>query len=67
MIQYVHPELQNLYQYLEMEFHPLKLHEKVKSSMDFITQNDDLNQYLNSLEEIVITRVLKQVIVNLFM
>lgn len=61
VIQYVHPELQNLYQYLEMEFHPLKLHEKVKSSMDFITQNDDLNQYLNSLEEIVITRVLKQV------
>jgi cell fate (sporulation/competence/biofilm development) regulator YlbF (YheA/YmcA/DUF963 family) len=45
-----------------MEFHPLKLHEKVKSSMDFITQNDDLNQYLNSLEDIVITRVLKQVI-----
>ncbi|XP_052101491.1 eukaryotic translation initiation factor 3 subunit A-like [Mytilus californianus] len=61
VLQYVHPELQNLYQWLEVEFHPLKLHERVKSSMEFINQNDDLNQYLNSLEEIVITRVLKQV------
>lgn len=61
MIQYVHPELQNLYQWLEVEFHPLKLYDRVKSSMDFIEQNGDLNQYQNSLEEIVITRVLKQV------
>ncbi|CAG2202678.1 EIF3A [Mytilus edulis] len=61
VLQYVSPELQNLYQWLEVEFHPLKLHERVKSSMEFINQNDDLNQYLNSLEEIVITRVLKQV------
>ena len=61
VIQFVHPELQNLYNLLEVEFHPLRLYKKVKSSIDFISQNDDLAQYVPALEDIIVTRVLKQV------
>ena len=61
VIQFVHPELQNLYNLLEVEFHPLRLYQKVKASIDFISQNDDLAVYVPALEDILVTRVLKQV------
>ncbi|KAH9508602.1 Eukaryotic translation initiation factor 3 subunit A [Bulinus truncatus] len=60
-IQFAYPELQNMYQYLEVEFHPLSLYKKVKPIVDFIEQNEDLVQYVPQLEDIIITRVLKQV------
>lgn len=63
IIQYVHPEIQNLFKYLEAEFHPLRLYERVKASIEFISNNEDLSQYIPALEEIIITRVLKQVII----
>lgn len=58
---YVYPELKNLYNILEVDFHPLKLYEKIKPCMDFVSQNDDLAQYVPALEDIIVTRVLKQV------
>lgn len=58
---YVYPELKNLYNILEVDFHPLKLYEKIKPSMEFIMANDDLMQYVPALEDIIVTRVLKQV------
>ncbi|XP_048744696.2 eukaryotic translation initiation factor 3 subunit A-like isoform X2 [Ostrea edulis] len=61
IIQYVHPELQNLYKYLESEFHPLRLYDRVKACIEFISGNEELSQYIPALEDIVITRVLKQV------
>jgi translation initiation factor 3 subunit A len=59
--QYVYPELKNLFNILEVDFHPLKLYENVKPCMDFIAQNDDLAQYVPALEDIIVTRILKQV------
>lgn len=61
IIQFVNPELQNLYNWLEVDFHPLCLHDRVKAPVEFIAGVDDLNQYMNCLENIIITRVLKQV------
>lgn len=61
VIQHVHPELQNLYRWLEVEFHPLRLNQRVVSPIEFISKNDDLSPYVEALESIVITRVLKQV------
>ncbi|KAL5016137.1 hypothetical protein ScPMuIL_005726 [Solemya velum] len=61
VIQYVNPELQNLYRWLEEEFHPLHLYSRVRSSIDFITNSDDLSQYIPAMENILITRILKQV------
>lgn len=65
IIQYVHPEIQNLFKYLEEEFHPLGLYDRVKASIEFISNNEELGQYIPALEEIIITRVLKQVIIYL--
>ncbi|XP_033757594.1 eukaryotic translation initiation factor 3 subunit A-like isoform X2 [Pecten maximus] len=61
IIQYVNPELQNLYNWLEVDFHPLCLYDRVKAPVEFIAGVDDLSQYMNCLENIIITRVLKQV------
>ncbi|XP_065925615.1 eukaryotic translation initiation factor 3 subunit A isoform X3 [Magallana gigas] len=61
IIHYVHPEIQNLFKYLEEEFHPLGLYDRVKASIEFISNNEELGQYIPALEEIIITRVLKQV------
>lgn len=61
LIQYVVPELNNLYQWLEVEFHPLKLSARIAPSIEYIEQNEDLAQYVPALEGIIITRVLKQV------
>ncbi|XP_046545419.1 eukaryotic translation initiation factor 3 subunit A-like [Haliotis rubra] len=59
--QYVHPELQNLYRYLEVDFHPLSLVQRVTPCLEFIGKTEELSCYNPALEDIVITRVLKQV------
>ncbi|XP_013378702.1 eukaryotic translation initiation factor 3 subunit A [Lingula anatina] len=61
MLQHVHPEVQNLYRWLEVDFHPLKLSQRVASSMEYIENNEDLCQYESALHEITITRLLKQI------
>jgi len=60
-MQYVFPELKSLYNILEVDFHPLKLYEKVRPCMDYVAANEDLAQYVPALEDIIVTRVLKQV------
>ena len=57
----VHEELRNLYQWLEVEFHPLNLSERVSGPLKFIAGRDDLSQYVPALQDITTTRVLKQV------
>ncbi|XP_041371282.1 eukaryotic translation initiation factor 3 subunit A-like isoform X3 [Gigantopelta aegis] len=61
ILQYVSPELQNLYKWLEVEFHPLRLVARVTPSIEFITKSEDLSCYVPAIEDIIITRVLKQV------
>ena len=56
--------LQELYKYLEVEFHPLKLCSKVESTLKLIEESDEkavLQQYLPSLREITLVRLLQQV------
>lgn len=66
-MQYVYPEMKDLYNILEVDFHPLKLYEKIRPCMDFIMETDDLAQYIPALEDIIVTRILKQVIHFLFL
>ncbi|ESO99059.1 hypothetical protein LOTGIDRAFT_142293 [Lottia gigantea] len=61
VMQNVYPELRSLYQWLEVDFHPLSLYKRVTAPLDTIAKNDELSQYEPALEDIVITRVLKQV------
>ena len=56
--------LQELFNYLEVEFHPLKLCTKVETTLKFIEGSDEmsvLQQYLPSLREITLVRLLQQV------
>ena len=61
VVQNVNPELQNLYRWLEVDFHPLKLSSRVAPSMEFIRKKDDLAEYAPALEDITIVRLVKQV------
>ena len=61
IVQSVYPELQNLYQWLEVDFHPLKIASRVQSSLEFIAKKDDLALYIPALQDITIMRVIKQV------
>ncbi|CAH1784638.1 unnamed protein product [Owenia fusiformis] len=61
IVQSVNPQLSNLYRWLEVEFHPLKLSSRVANSLEFIEKNPDLSQYTTAIQEITITRLLKQV------
>jgi len=60
-LQYVHPEIMNLYKFLEQDFHPLSLYKKVKPIIEFLEGNEDLSQYVPQLHDIIVTRVLKQI------
>jgi translation initiation factor 3 subunit A len=60
-LQYVTPELQNLYKYLEVDFHPLQLYPAVQPICQYIANNEDLAMYVPLMEDIIVARVLKQV------
>lgn len=66
VVQLAHPELQNFYKHLEVEFSPLKLSSRVASSLDFVTGREELAQYIPALQHVTITRLLKQVMLGLF-
>lgn len=56
--------MQELYNYLEVEFHPLKLCSKVETTLKLIEGSEEmsvLQQYLPSLREITLVRLLQQV------
>ena len=57
----MHDELRGLYNWLEVEFHPLKLSQLVAAPLKFIAGREDLSQYVTALQDITTTRVLKQV------
>jgi translation initiation factor 3 subunit A len=60
IVQCVYPELQNLYQWIEVEFNPLKLASRVQSSLDFISKKDELVQYTSALQDVTVMRIVKQ-------
>ena len=61
VLQLLSPELQNLYDYLEMEFDPLHLSSKVVPILDGLDELETLKQYVEPLKEIVLVRLVKQV------
>ena len=61
--QHIMPQLQDLYQFLERDFCPLKLCAQVNTFFEFLQMNEDLDlsQYVKPLQEVSIVRLLKQV------
>ncbi|XP_074640186.1 eukaryotic translation initiation factor 3 subunit A-like [Tubulanus polymorphus] len=54
-------ELLNLYRWLEVDFHPLKLSQKIVPCLEYIGNNEELQTYVTGLQDIAIIRILKQV------
>ncbi|CAK8675557.1 unnamed protein product [Clavelina lepadiformis] len=64
LLQYVPRQLRELYQWLEVDFHPLQLSERVSGTLQWIkeqTREPELVQYIPHLQGIVVSRVLQQV------
>jgi len=65
LLQYVPRQLRELYQWLEVDFHPLKLSERVSSVLQWIREQNrepELVHYIPYLQRIVVSRVLQQVV-----
>ena len=63
VIPYAKPEVKDLYTWLEVEFHPLHLCERVTVVLDSLkeTGEPELMQYIPALQNNTVMRLLKQV------
>lgn len=61
VLKYVAPELQMLYQWVEDEFHPLQLCDKVTPLLEYIKKDENLDKYTQPLHQTVLVRLLQQV------
>eukprot|EP00037_Helgoeca_nana_P001577 m.27848 g.27848 ORF g.27848 m.27848 type:complete len:1081 (+) comp11962_c0_seq1:89-3331(+) len=60
IMQYVPPNLKELFNVMEQEFQPLQLASKVQPILEFIAGKEHLEQYAESLKELVLLRLIKQ-------
>lgn len=63
-LQHAYQPLQDLYRYLEVDFHPLAICERVQGVIQFIEKCEectDIQNYINALKNIAILRLLKGV------
>ena len=64
VVQAATPQVQDIYQWLEVDFHPLKLCRRIEKGMKFIEEAEDfsnLTQYVPALKDVTLVRLLKQV------
>ncbi|KAJ3168733.1 eukaryotic translation initiation factor 3 subunit A [Irineochytrium annulatum] len=56
----VRPELKQLYNILEVDFHPLSICKKVGPVLAALGENKDIMKYAKPLQEVILTRLLQQ-------
>jgi translation initiation factor 3 subunit A len=56
----VDPKVKELYELLEVQFHPLSICQKVGPIIQSFKDNDDLARYVKPLHQIILTRLLQQ-------
>lgn len=56
----VQPEIRQLYEILEVEFHPLSICEKIEPIMTKIGQDEEMSKYLEPLHSVILTRLFQQ-------
>ncbi|XP_054723932.1 eukaryotic translation initiation factor 3 subunit A-like [Uloborus diversus] len=64
IIHYAPTQLQDLYRWLETEFHPLKLCSRIQQCFDFLNSWDDfpeLRQYIPPIQDITVVRLVKEI------
>lgn len=63
VLQYVPVELQQLHQYLELEFNPLLLCKRISPILEGLESDDVLKEYTKALRETTLIRLIKEVCV----
>ncbi|KAE8253956.1 hypothetical protein A4X13_0g3593 [Tilletia indica] len=56
----VKPELRNLYNILEAEFHPLSICAKIEPIISQIAQDEEMAKYVKPLHSVILTRLFQQ-------
>ncbi|KAI8927701.1 hypothetical protein BC831DRAFT_451295 [Entophlyctis helioformis] len=54
------PEVKELYQSLEVQFHPLSICKRIAPTITVFAENADLTRYVNCLQQVILTRLLQQ-------
>ncbi|ORX57305.1 hypothetical protein BCR36DRAFT_319631 [Piromyces finnis] len=60
VLSHVSNELKELYNILEVRFHPLSFGKKIKPIIEKLSSNEDLNKYIQPLYKVILTRLLQQ-------
>lgn len=61
MLQYAPDDLRQLYRLLELEYDPLSLCVHVTPILAALEENEVLKQYVESLKEVTVVRLIKEV------
>jgi len=63
VLNFVYPELKDMYEWLEVEFNPLKLSTKMEESIQFVEKlsQPEYSQYMPSLRDVTVVRLLQQI------
>ncbi|KAI8973832.1 hypothetical protein BDF20DRAFT_978420 [Mycotypha africana] len=56
----VRPEIRDLYNILEVQFHPLSICKKINPILSKISEDSDLAKYVRPLHQVILTRLLQQ-------
>jgi translation initiation factor 3 subunit A len=56
----VRPEIRELYNILEVQFHPLSICKKINPIMTKLSEDKDLTKYVRPLHQVILTRLLQQ-------
>ncbi|CAG8452010.1 5280_t:CDS:2 [Funneliformis mosseae] len=56
----VRPELKDLYNILEVQFHPLSICKKIEPIMTHLAQDVEMSKYVKPLHQVILTRLFQQ-------
>ncbi|KAI8814320.1 hypothetical protein BJ742DRAFT_787141 [Cladochytrium replicatum] len=60
VLRWVRPELRDLYDILEVQFHPLVICQKIEPIIKLLSDHTELSKYVKPLYQVVLTRLLQQ-------
>lgn len=60
ILKHVRPELRELYNILEVQFHPLSICKKIEPIMTRLAQEPELAKYVKPLHQVILTRLFQQ-------
>jgi translation initiation factor 3 subunit A len=60
VLRYVRPEIRELYNILEVEFHPLSICKKIEPVISIIAKDPDMAPYVKPLHQVILTRLFQQ-------